>query len=232
MMATTAVASLALSNTQAVAQDAANSESDDLSVIVVTGVRGSLARSLQTKRNAAGVVDGIDSEDMIDFPDLNISESLSRVTGVTINRVLGEGQQVSVRGLAPEFTRVTINGQSVTSGNPGRDVDFDVFASELFSSVQLTKTPSASLTEGGLAATVDLRTARPFDFGKDGTNFAISGQGLTTISVRNGTLGFLRLPVPLWRMEPLAFLLPFPIQKRRFARIMLRACASNLLTWT
>lgn len=206
MMATTAVASLALSNTQAVAQDAANSESDDLSVIVVTGVRGSLARSLQTKRNAAGVVDGIDSEDMIDFPDLNISESLSRVTGVTINRVLGEGQQVSVRGLAPEFTRVTINGQSVTSGNPGRDVDFDVFASELFSSVQLTKTPSASLTEGGLAATVDLRTARPFDFGKDGTNFAISGQGsyndkreewdprvsaLASTTLADGTIGIL-----------------------------------------
>ena len=122
--------------------------------MVVKGVRGSLARSLEQKRYSDGVVDGITSEDIGDFPDLNISESLQRITGVTINRVLGEGQQVSVRGLAPEFTRVTINGQTVTSGNSGREVDFDVFASELFSNVSLTKTPSAALTEGGLAATL------------------------------------------------------------------------------
>ena len=119
--------------------------------IVVTGVRGALSRGLDLKRDSASVVDGISSEDIVDFPDLNVSEALQRVTGVTINRVLGEGQQVSVRGLAPEFTRVTINGQTVTSGNAGREVDFDVFASELFTNVTLTKTPSASLIEGGLA---------------------------------------------------------------------------------
>ena len=145
--------------------------------VVVKGVRGSLARSLEQKRYADGVVDGITAEDIGDFPDLNISESLQRITGVTINRVLGEGQQVSVRGLAPEFTRVTINGQTVTSGNSGREVDFDVFASELFNTVSLTKTPNAALTEGGLAATIDLRTARPFDFNKDEPVIAISGQG-------------------------------------------------------
>ena len=146
-----------------------------LEEVVVKGVRGSLARSLAQKRYADGVVDGITSEDIGDFPDLNISESLQRITGVTINRVLGEGQQVSVRGLAPEFTRITINGQTVTSGNSGREVDFDVFASELFSNVSLTKTPSAAITEGGLAATIDLRTARPFDFKEP--VLAISGQG-------------------------------------------------------
>ena len=145
--------------------------------IVVTGVRGALSRSLDLKRQSAGVVDGISSEDIVDFPDLNVSEALQRVTGVTINRVLGEGERVSVRGLAPEFTRVTINGHTVTSGNAGREVDFDVFASELFSVATLTKTPSASLTEGGLAATIDLRTARPFDFRSDEPVIAVSGQG-------------------------------------------------------
>ena len=145
--------------------------------IVVTGVRGALSRGLDLKRESAGVVDGISSEDIVDFPDLNVSEALQRVTGVTINRLLGEGQQVTVRGLAPEFTRVTINGHSVTSGNAGREVDFDVFASELFSSAALIKTPSASLTEGGLAGTIDLRTARPFDFKSDTPVLALSGQG-------------------------------------------------------
>ena len=166
-------------NTQGVSAQApvSGQKVDVLEEVVVTGVRGSLARSLEQKRHADGVVDGITAEDIGDFPDLNISESLQRITGVTINRVLGEGQQVSVRGLAPEFTRVTINGQTVTSGNSGREVDFDVFASELFSNVSLTKTPSAALTEGGLAATIDLRTARPFDFNRDEPVIAISGQG-------------------------------------------------------
>ncbi|MGC6422627.1 MAG: TonB-dependent receptor, partial [Flavobacteriaceae bacterium] len=153
-------------------------DSQQLDEVVLTGVRRSLAKALVQKRTAVGVVDGIAAEDIADFPDLNISESLQRITGVSINRQLGEGQQVSVRGLAPEFTRVTINGQTVTSGNPGREVDFDVFASELFNNVQLSKSPSASLTEGGLAATVDLRTSRPFDFNDDGTVYALSAQGV------------------------------------------------------
>ena len=145
-------------------------------VLIVGGVRGSLARSLTRKRTSDNLVDGITADDVADFPDLNISESLQRVTGVSINRVLGEGQQVTVRGLAPEFTRVTINGQTVASGNPGREIDFDVFASELFTAVNLSKTPTASLTEGGLAATIDLRTARPFDFDIERPTVAFSGQ--------------------------------------------------------
>lgn len=186
--------------------DAESGSQGVIEEIVVTGVRGALSRSLDLKKESAGVVDGISSEDIVDFPDLNVSEALQRVTGVTINRVLGEGQRVSVRGLAPEFTRVTINGHTVTSGNAGREVDFDVFASELFSIATLTKTPSASLAEGGLAATIDLRTARPFDFGSDEPLIAVSGQGyfndrreewdprvsaLLSNTLADGTLGLL-----------------------------------------
>jgi iron complex outermembrane receptor protein len=170
LLASAAISALSMGH--AASQSAGNVEDE----MLITGVRASLARAIDQKKNADGVVDGIVAEDIADFPDLNISESLQRITGVTINRTLGEGQQVSVRGLAPEFTRVTINGQTVTSGNPGREVDFDIFASELFNNVQLAKTPSASMTEGGLAATIDLRTARPFDYKGDGPTFAVSGQ--------------------------------------------------------
>jgi iron complex outermembrane recepter protein len=131
--------------------------------IVVTGIRGSLAKGIEEKRNATSFIDSLASEDIADFPDLNISEALQRVPGVTINRIEGEGQQVTVRGLAPEFTQILLNGNTVTSGG-GREVDLDIFASELFNNVKLIKTPYAALTEGGLAATIDLRTARPFDF--------------------------------------------------------------------
>ena len=166
---------IVLANPFVVAQETEQT-GQSIEEVIVYGIRGSLARSLDQKRNADGVIDGITAEDIADFPDLNISEALQRITGVTINRVLGEGQRVSVRGLAPEFTRVTINGQTVTSGEPGREVDFDVFASELFTNVQLTKSPNASLTEGGLAATVDLRTARPFDFAAGAPVLSLSGQ--------------------------------------------------------
>ena len=88
----------------------AQSEPVAMEEIVIIGVRGSLARSLEQKRDAVGVVDAITSEDIGEFPDLNISESLQRIPGVTITRNLGEGEQVSIRGLAPQFTGVLING--------------------------------------------------------------------------------------------------------------------------
>lgn len=170
------VSTMVLAATAGYAQDVSNAPTSEDDAIVVTGVRGSLARALDQKRNSDGIVDGISSEDIADFPDLNISEALARVTGVTISRSLGEGQQVTVRGLAPEFTQVTINGQTVTSGNAGREVDFDIFASELFTSVQIYKSPSAQLQEGGLAGTIDMRTARPFDF-KDPLTISLVAQG-------------------------------------------------------
>ncbi len=167
--------------------------SDVLEEIVVTGNRGSLARSLEQKRNADGITDGISAKDIGDFPDLNVTDSLQRITGVAITRILGEGQQVTVRGLAPQFTRVTINGQTVTSGasgvpgisTSGRGVDFDIFASELFNNVTLSKSPNASLTEGGLAATIDLRTARPFDYASDGDGSVIAFNAQGTYNDRS-----------------------------------------------
>lgn len=161
----------------ALAQDAPEEEASE-NEIVVTGVRGSLARALDQKRRADGIVDGISSEDIIDYPDQNIADSLQRITGVTVERSLGDSQRISVRGLASEFTRTTINGQTVTSGNAGREVNFDVFASELFSNVQVAKSHSAAQVEGGLAGTVDLRTARPFDNRGDAVVLALSARGV------------------------------------------------------
>jgi outer membrane receptor protein involved in Fe transport len=134
--------------------------------IVVTGFRASLSSALTTKRRANGVVDVIKAEDMADFPDANLAESIQRVPGVSIARDAGEGRQITVRGLGPQFTRVRINGvegQSTASGtdssggaNRNRAFDFNVFASELFNSITVRKTASAETEEGSLGATVDL----------------------------------------------------------------------------
>ncbi len=167
-------------STQAGAQNASKIESEtpagaeSIEEVVVTGFRASLNAALTDKRDAAGAIDSIRSEDIAKFPDSNLAESLQRVPGVAITRDAGEGRNISVRGLGAQFTRVRINGMeamSTTGGtdssggtNRNRQFDFNVFASELFSSLTARKTASADVDEGSLGATVDLQTARPFDF--------------------------------------------------------------------
>lgn len=152
--------------------------------IVVTGFRSSLKASLNQKRNESGAVDVIIAEDIADFPDLNLAEALQRIPGVAITRAGGEGRQVSVRGLGPAFTTTRINGMEALStggftdalggNNRTRGFDFNAFDSELFSRLAIYKTSYAELEEGGLGATVDLRTMRPFDF--PGFTLAATGQ--------------------------------------------------------
>ena len=154
--------------------------------IVVSGFRGSLRQSLSVKRNQNGVVDAIVAEDIADFPDLNLAESIQRIPGVSINRMNGEGRQITVRGLGGDFNRIRINGMEAqnTSGgtdssggsNRGRDFDFNTFASELFTSVTVRKTAQASVEEGAVGATLDLRTAHPFDFSAEGLTLSTSIQ--------------------------------------------------------
>jgi len=146
-----------------------------LETVTVTGYRASLESALSTKREAAEMVDAINAEDVAKFPDANLAESLQRLPGISITRDNGEGRTITVRGLGPDFTRVTINGMEAlsTAGgtlagdnpNRSRQFDFNTFASELFSNLKVRKTPSASTDEGSLGATVSLETGRPFSMG-------------------------------------------------------------------
>ena len=152
--------------------------------IVVHGYRSSLNASLSAKRESAGAVDVIVAEDIADFPDLNLAEALQRIPGVAISRAGGEGRQVTVRGLGPTFTTTRINGmEALSTGgftdalggqNRTRGFDFNAFDSELFTRLAVRKTSSADIEEGGLGATLDLQTARPFDY--DGLTIATSAQ--------------------------------------------------------
>ena len=139
--------------------------------VVVKGFRSSLQVALDAKRNATGAVDSILAEDIADFPDTNLAESLQRIPGIAITREAGEGRNITVRGLDSKFTRVTMNGtmaQSLAAGSGGvqtdRSFDFNVFASELFNRIDVHKTTSAEMEEGSLGATVALHTPRPFDY--------------------------------------------------------------------
>lgn len=151
--------------------------------IVVTGFRQSLQAALNVKRESISAVDAVVAEDMAKFPDQNLAESLQRIPGISIQKDGGEGRAITVRGLGAQFTRVRVNGLETiatssdgASANRDRAFDFNVFASELFSSLVVHKTAEASLDEGSLGAVVDLNTGNPLA-GKTGLSAVLNAQG-------------------------------------------------------
>ena len=132
--------------------------------VIVTGVRGSLAKSLRLKRDSAVVIDSINATDLGRFPDNDVADSLSHITGITINRTTGgEGQYVSVRGLGSQYNIVTLNDRLLATDDDGRDFAFDILPSDIISGADVLKSPEALATEGSIGGTVNLRSARPFD---------------------------------------------------------------------
>ncbi len=157
---------------------------EELLQIPVTSFRNSVVRARDLKRIALIQQDAIVSEDIADFPDLNLAEALQRVPGVAISREGGEGRQITLRGLSANYSRVTINGvealaQSSTTLDSrdtistSRAFDFNVFSADLFSQMSIAKSYSADKAEGGIAASVELRTAKPFDFDGPKANLSL-----------------------------------------------------------
>lgn len=157
----------------ATAQETSNA-SEELEEVVVMGIRSSLQRAVDIKRESATIVDAISAEDVGKFPDLNLAESLQRITGVQIARLRGEGRTVNIRGLPSEFSRVQLNGrtlpsalhagESVADSAASRSFDFTALPSEFVRTLEVHKAPTAYLQEGGLSGTIVVRTPRPFDY--------------------------------------------------------------------
>jgi TonB-dependent receptor len=153
--------------------------------VTVTGYAASLQKATDAKRNATNFTDSVFAEDIGKFPDTNIAESLNRIPGVTISREIdGSGVQVSIRGLGTNFTKVTLNNAQIavasTGGTDGqnanREVDLNMFPSELFTQLTVSKSPTADMIEGGAAGNVNLRSARPFD--QEGFRVTYSAGGI------------------------------------------------------
>ncbi|MDN3390457.1 TonB-dependent receptor plug domain-containing protein [Pseudoalteromonas sp. APC 3691] len=138
---------------------------EDVEVIAVTGIRSSLRSSMLDKKASNVVTDGIKAEDLGKFPDLNVAESLQRITGVAIDRSGGEGQAVTIRGFGPQFNTVLVNGRQIATDSAGREFNFDVLAADQITGADIYKSNTATLQEGGIGGTVNVTTARPFDFG-------------------------------------------------------------------
>jgi TonB-dependent receptor len=182
-----AVASACAAFVPAYAQNQSDAPSDargdaattQVQQVVVSGLRQSLASSLNLKRQSDGIVDGIVAEDIGKFPDTNLAESLQRISGVSIDRVNGEGQKVTVRGIGPDFNMVLLNGRQMPTSNlgdlNGRAFDFSNLASEAISQLQVYKTSRAETPTGGIGATINVITARPLDKLGTYSSFGVKG---------------------------------------------------------
>lgn len=179
-------------NSQQQSQDNPQQSPTTLQTIMVTGVRNSLEQSMNIKRYAIGVVDAVSAEDIGKFPDTNLAESLQRITGVSIDRRNGEGSQVTVRGFGPDFNMITVDGRTIPGadafGAPGqvplgnvnggtRSFNFAQLSPNGISTLEVYKTGRADVASGGMGATIDIKTDRPFyhDGGKVIASFGAKG---------------------------------------------------------
>lgn len=139
----------------------------DVEVIEVKGIRGSMIKSMDLKRDSSGIIDAISAEDIGKFPDTNLAESLQRISGVSIDRSNGEGNQVSVRGFGPERNLILLNGRQLPTTSGYRSFDFQNVASEGVSGVEVYKTSVASMPTGGIGASVNILTNKPLAVGEE-----------------------------------------------------------------
>lgn len=133
-------------------------------VVVTATYRKSLEKALDLKRGTTSFMDAIVATDIASFPDQNLAEAMQRIPGVAIERSNGQGTTVNIRALGSDFTHTTLNGISASASDGGRAVNFKIFSSDIVQSIEVYKSPQASLVEGGISGTVQIRTPRAFDF--------------------------------------------------------------------
>ncbi|WP_395649954.1 TonB-dependent receptor [Brevundimonas sp.] len=148
------------------AQTTQDEDATQVDEIVVTGIRASIANSIAAKARNTSIVEVITAEDIGKLPDVSIAESLARLPGLTVQRLDGRGQLISIRGLGPDFTTALLNGREQVTTGDNRGVEFDQYPSELLGGVTVYKTPDSALVGQGLAGTVDLQTIRPLAYGR------------------------------------------------------------------
>ena len=168
--ATVLCASFAVQAQQAPADDAKT-----LDTVKVTGIRAAIASAVETKNESTSIVEAVSAEDIGKLPDISIADSISRLPGLTMQRVDGRAQVIHIRGMSEQFAGTLLNGREQVTTGDNRGVEFDQYPAELINGVTVYKTPDASLVGQGLSGTVNMQTVRPLDF--DERRIVFSGQG-------------------------------------------------------
>jgi iron complex outermembrane recepter protein len=155
---------------------------DQVETVVVTGQRAAIESAISIKQNAEVIVDSVSAEDVGKLPDNSITEVLQRVPGVNISRLqvggssenyLGEGTNITIRGLTSTVS--LLNGRDSFSAANGRNLAWEDIPPELAQGVDVYKSLSATLPEGGFGGVINLRTRQPFDF--DGFTASVTATG-------------------------------------------------------
>ncbi|WP_440977099.1 TonB-dependent receptor [Pseudoxanthomonas winnipegensis] len=160
------VAGQALAQDAAAKQDAAQDGDavTRLDTVTVTGQRAALDKAVSVKQMEDHVVEVISADNMGQMPNVTVAEALARLPGVTASLDRGNASLATVRGLGPRMTMGTVNGREIASSEPDRAVRWEIFPTEIVSTVKVYKTPSADLIAGGIAATVDIATIDPLTY--------------------------------------------------------------------
>lgn len=141
--------------------EAASEEEEENQVVLITGIRGSLARAQALKMDNTSIIEAISAEDIGKLPDTSIAESLARLPGVTGERRNGRTSGLSIRGLNENYIATTLNGRELLGMGDNRGVEYDLYPTEIVSELVVYKTPDASVLSQGIGGTVDLRTVSP-----------------------------------------------------------------------
>ncbi len=179
-ISTLALACSAMLAFSAQAQDATadgkqKTDATTLDTIEVIGIRRSIATSVETKNESNSIVEVVSAEDIGKLPDISIADSISRLPGLTMQRVDGRAQVIHIRGMSEQFGGTLLNGREQVSTGGSRGVELDQYPAELINGVTVYKTPDASLVGQGLSGTINMQSIRPLDFDKRRVTF--SGQG-------------------------------------------------------
>jgi TonB-dependent receptor len=173
------------------AQDAQGSS--NVKDVIVTGIRGSLQKSLNVKKNSTGVVDAISAEDIGKFPDSNLAQAMERIPGVTVTHgstsmggtptSTGGATQITVRGFGPGFNETLYDGRQVSSAIGNRSFDFSAVGADFVSEIDIMKTPDATLSSGAIGATINIQYGKPFDR----PGLRVSGSASGSVNPRDGS---------------------------------------------
>lgn len=168
----------------AAAPPAGGQEAQTLDAVAVVGIRGSLEASRDLKRDSAQIVDAIVADDIGKLPDTNVAESLGRVAGVQIERGMGEGSDILVRGMKENV--LLYNGRQIVdaTGRGGNGLDqlatstyglLSLVPSELISRLSVTKLAGADQLSGGLGGIVDINTRQPLSGDSEQNVVSVAG---------------------------------------------------------
>jgi iron complex outermembrane recepter protein len=183
---------LACLNTADAQQSTGSTSGDPLEEVVVTGIRHSIAKSIDVKLESNSIVEAISAEDIGKLPDVSIADSISRLPGLATQRVDGRSQVVQIRGLSEQFVGTLLNGREQVSTGESRGVEFDQYPAELINAVTVYKTPDASVVGAGLSGTVDLQTIRPLSLDERRLVFGVTGEynSLGSVSADGDSKGY------------------------------------------